>query len=557
MSQIPGINPFLTTVNEAGRGRDAMLRGLKILLAAALLTAPLGLPARAQGPAAYQVVAADPNGIEIRFRGVPLRGVHADDAQNALSLDFQTAVDGQVFDRLPGELPQWISMAYANFDNGVIRSPRPVTFLTRTESDGFSLRIQARGPVQAPNMGPPPPMRGQYPEQYAQQQAYPAQPYPQQPGMYPPPQYPPPQTYIPPAQAAGFHTYGEYQALRNFEAQELAVRRADPMWATAYGRASMQSGSGISIGNETNWYHGGDRMLNTRLDAKLTLADGVALVGDGTWTNVLGKNVRQANGTIAPSTSKNIFTGAAGFGFELGRDSELRLEATEGNDVTGGRFTLYSGSPNAFGYLKVAYHAPDLDTPTAIALRADKDIVTAGYSQLLGYGIWGSVSGDYTRYGVHGDADVARTAGWNGSLRWQADIWDGLLAGIAYDGHGEYRLSYDTRTAPPGAGAPYVPLGIRNMENHAVTATLSSTVFNNVWFSAYAGYVADRFASDGLLAGLDVHFMPAAGVDIALGIRQSAVSYTQGETGRQTTAGLNMTLGFGAPPQPSWMSNQL
>ncbi len=46
-------------------------------------------------------------------------------------------------------------------------------------------------------------------------------------------------------------------------------------------------------------------------------------------------------------------------------------------------------------------------------------------------------------------------------------------------------------------------------------------------------------------------------MDIALGVRQSAVSYTQGETGRQTTAGLNMTLGMGDPPQPSWMQNAL
>jgi len=102
-----------------------------------------------------------------------------------------------------------------------------------------------------------------------------------------------------------------------------------------------------------------------------------------------------------------------------------------------------------------------------------------------------------------------------------------------------------------------VPLGIRDMENHAVTATLSSTFFGGLWFSAYAGYVVDRFASDGLLAGLDLHYTPAPGVDIALGARQSAVSYVQGERGRQTTAGLNLTLGFGAPPAPSWMSNQL
>jgi hypothetical protein len=69
--------------------------------------------------------------------------------------------------------------------------------------------------------------------------------------------------------------------------------------------------------------------------------------------------------------------------------------------------------------------------------------------------------------------------------------------------------------------------------------------------------VTDRYSSDGLMAGLDLHYMPAPGVDIALGVRQSAVSYIQGESGRQTTAGLNMTLGMGEPPQPSWMQNTL
>ncbi|MDB5740551.1 MAG: hypothetical protein JWP16_1591 [Alphaproteobacteria bacterium] len=525
-----------------------MLRGFAALLTAMTLTASMAAPAHAQIPASYQIVGGDQNGIEIRFRGIPLRGVHADDAQNALSLDFQTAIDGAPFDRLAGEIPQWVSMAYANFDNGVIRSPRPVTFLTRAEPDGFSLRIQARGPMNGPPMQGPPPMRGQYPEQVAQQ------PYPQPQNPYPQPQYPP-QNYVPPAQAAGFHTYGEYAALRNYEAQELSLRRADPLWGFAYGRAAMQSDGSISLGSDTSWYHGGDRMTATKLNAKLTIADGLALVGDATWTNLLGKTVRLADGTIAARTNDDIFSGAAGFGFELGRDAELRLEATQGNDVTGGRFTLYAGTPVSFGYLKVAYHAVDLDTPSAIAYRADKDTVTAGYSQLFAYGFAASLSGDYVRYGVHGDADVARTAGWNANLRWQTDIGAGVLAGISYDGHGEYRMSNDTRAG--AAPTPFVPLGIRDMENHAITATLSSDFGGGFWFSAYAGYVVDRYAADGLLAGMDLHYMPAPGVDIALGVRQSAASYTQGETGNQTTAGLNLTLGFGSPPQPSWVSNQL
>lgn len=535
---------LLTTVNEAassleqGQKGTGMLRG-RIWGLAALALLALGGPALAQMPGyqapGYQIVGQDQNGIEIRFHGLPLRSVHADDAQNALSLDFQAPVDGAVFDRLPAEMPQWVSMAYANFDNGVIRSPRPVTFLTRAEPDGFSLRIVARGaaPQQvAQNAPPPPPMRG---------------------GVYgnPAPQQP----YVPPQDAyRPFHSYADYGALRAYEARELAVRRADPMWATAYGRAAMQSESGISLTNDTNWYHGGDLMIATALDAKVSFAPGIAFIGNVQLTDVTGKNVRLADGTIA-DTSKDLVTGHGGFAFELGRDSELRLEASQGNDVTGGKLGLYSGTPQGFSYLTIDYHTPYLATPTAVATRADTDKVTAGYSQLLGWGLSGSLAGHYTRYGVHGDADVARTAGWDGNLRWDADVWDGLLAGVSYDGHGEYMIGNDTRTG--AAPTPYVPLGIRNMENHAVTANLSSRFFQDFWFSAYAGYVIDRYAADGLLAGLDFHYTPAPGVDLALGVRQSAVSYTQGERGRQTTAGLNLTLGFGAPPQPTWMSNAL
>ncbi|HEY4076129.1 MAG TPA: hypothetical protein VGM26_04275 [Rhizomicrobium sp.] len=501
----------------------------------ALLAVALS-PALAQ-PAGYQVTAQDQNGIEIHFRGLPLRAVHADDAQNALLLDFQQPVDGAVFDRLAPDLPSWISMAYANFDNGVIRTTKPATFLTRAEPDGFSLRIVARGAqtVQISPLPPPPAMRGGYTEQ-----------------LYPAPKKPdaPPQ-----AANIGFHTYGDYAALRAYEGQELAIRRADPMWSLAYGRAAMQSDSAITVSNETSWYHGGDLMIATDIAGKISFAPGIAFVGDVKWTNVTGRNVRTPAGTLAATSAADLVSGAAGLAFELGRDSELGLQALEGNDVTGARISLYSGEPNGFGYIKLDYHAPYLDTPTAVLNRADIDTAFAGYTQQLGWGVWASAAGHYTRFGVHGDADVARTAGWDASLHWNTDIWDGLLAGFSYDGHGEYRSDFDTRTG--AAPSPSVPLGIRNMENHAVAANLSGHLRPDVWFSAYAGWVVDRYASDGLLAGLDLHYTPAPGVDVALGVRQSAVSYTQGESGRQTTAGLNMTLGFGAPPQPSWMLNSL
>jgi hypothetical protein len=496
-----------------------------------------GSPAQAQGGPGYQVVSNDPSGLEIRFHGVGLRGVRADDAQNALALDFQNPVDGAMFDRLPGDMPQWISMAYANFDNGVIRSPRPVTFLTRAESDGFSLRIVPRGPVQGPPpqmmaQGPPPappPMRG--PDYGPMRQIWP----------------PPPAATAPPPGA--FHAYGDYAALRAYEGQELAVRRADPMWSFAYGRAAMQGDSAIALANETNWYHGGDRMIASDLSGKLTFAPGIAFVGDVKFTDVSASNPTIPGLGSAAIGATQLVTGQGGFAFELGRDSELRLEASEGNNITGGALTFYAGEPTGFAYVRARYHAVDLDTPVAVAARADTDDALVGYTQQLGYGLWGSLAGAYTRYGVRGDANVARTAGWNGNLRWNSDNWNGLLLGLSYDAHAEYLIDSDI---PAAASALFV----RNMENHAITANLSALLGDGLWLSAYAGYVVDRYASDGLLAGADLHYTWAPGVDLALGVRQSAVSYTQGERGRQTTAGLNLTVGMGAPPQPSWLSNQ-
>ena len=178
----------------------------------ALATAP---PVTAQSPAyqapayrgpTYQIVRSDPSVLEIRFHGVGLRGVHADDSQNAVAIDFQQPVDAALFDRLQADAPLWISLSTCNFENGVIRGARPVTFLTRAESDGFSLRLVPRAgapltqfpmpqspmpqsPVAQtapPPLPPPPPMRGGYTEQRVW--------LPQEP--------------VPPATTAGFHTPG-------------------------------------------------------------------------------------------------------------------------------------------------------------------------------------------------------------------------------------------------------------------------------------------------------------------------------------------------------------
>src|ERR1700685_46472 len=186
----------------------------------ALLAMLLASPRLAQGgppPAGFEIVNRDPNTLEIRFHNMPLKAVHADPSQNALALDFQNGVDGSAFDRLSSAMPDWISMAYANFDNGVIRASRPVTFLTRPESDGFSLRMVATGPP-AMVAAPPGPvaLRGAVD------------------GGPPPPGPPPPQGDM-------FARYNAYGALRGYDELEVAVNRGEPYTAAAYAHAPLES----------------------------------------------------------------------------------------------------------------------------------------------------------------------------------------------------------------------------------------------------------------------------------------------------------------------------
>jgi hypothetical protein len=489
----------------------------------ALLAMLLATPVLAQGgppPAGFEIVNRDPGTLEIRFHNMPLKAVHADPSQNALALDFQSGVDGSAFDRLSSTMPDWISMAYANFDNGVIRASRPVTFLTRGESDGFSLRMVASGPP-AMVAAPPGPVALRGPVD----------------GSQPPPG---------PAPAPDmFARYNAYGALRGYDELELAVNRGDPNWAGAYDHAAIQSNSNIGAGAEYHSYHSGDQVIASHAHMKITLADGVSIVGSLDDTDASADSQRIANGSFATNTHTNLFSGALGLGFDLTPDSGATLVALEGNDITGVKFTGYDGDPNAFWQMDVAWHDPDMNTPEDIAFRAFTDHAQLGVAGQLGWGFWGSLSAHGTNYGVHGNASVGKTAGWAASLRW-SDALGPVLAGLAYDGQGDYLAANTTFTG--AAPSPFVPLSLRNMETHAVTGSLSSLIWGDTfWMDLYGGYITDRYASDGGIYGGEIRYRPAPGVDIALGARHSNVSTMQGELGGETRAGLTFSLGFDGP----------
>jgi hypothetical protein len=367
--------------------------------------------------------------------------------------------------------------------------------------------------------------------------------------VYPPPQQP----YVPPQAAyRPFHTYAEYASLRSYEAQALAVRRGDPVWQMAYARAAMQSDSGIGTNNEFSWYNGGDFVISTNVDGKFSFASGIAVIGKVTYTNLEGKNVRLSDGSIAATLNQDLLSGQGGLAFELGP-----RQRTAAGSGAGQRHHWRQGQP-VFGWpqrlrLYQAGLAQSLsrhprfgrlgrpDRQGGAGLQPASGLRRVGQPERQLYPLW--------RAGRRGCGAHRRLGRQPALETWMCG--NGVMAGISYDGHAEYRIGFDTprrRRAP----RPMCRWGIRNIENHAVTATLSSSVLGGLWFSAYGGYINDRYSNDGLLAGIDLHYMPAPGVDLALGVRHSEVSWVQGQTGKQTTAGLNLTLGMGAPPQPSW-----
>jgi hypothetical protein len=481
----------------------------------------------------YEIVRRDPGALEIRFYNMPMRDVRADDAQNALLLNFNSPTDDAVFERLAADAPDWIDLAYGNYDTGVIRATRPVTYLTRHEQGGFSLRILARSPVaqaapkpivlRGPLDNSPPPLRmlsrqADAPQQDASQQD------------------------VSPHNAFG--------AARNHYALELAVNRDDPALAMAYDRANGPMASSVQLGGEWRQYHGGDTVIASSADARLAIGAGLSLIGGLDDTNLRGKNVRFLNGQVG-AESTNIVSGSGGFAIDLWDDQEIQGKVLAGNGVLGGTIAGFSDSANSFWNAALTYHQPYLDTPEAARDKADRDEITLGMQDHLAYGLWGGLTGFARRYGVTGSDHIATTAGWTGNLRWSADLGD-LLAGLAYDGRGEYLVDHRLFTT---SGVTFQPLGIRDMETHTVTGSLSANAgLDGVWFDLFGGYGADRYASDGAIYGASLRYTPEPGVDLAFGVRHSAISLIEGETGSQTSAGLSITLGFGDLRRGSYFS---
>ena len=120
------------------------------------------------------------------------------------------------------------------------------------------------------------------------------------------------------------------------------------------------------------------------------------------------------------------------------------------------------------------------------------------------------------------------------SLRYIQDYL-GWSLGLSYDVTGEYLFD-----SQPLLGGSFMPLGLRNREVHALSASASAPLGPDFWFDAYGGWAIDRYGRNGPLGGLSLRYTPAEGFDISAGISHSTVSSHQGENHPVTTAGINI-----------------
>jgi hypothetical protein len=477
-----------------------------VWVAAALLC--FGTQAVAQDAApALSIVARSPN-VEIRIRGVSLKAVRADDAQNEVAFDFNGPVDDATFAQLQDELPDWIDMAYAGYDNAVIRARRPVTFLAKAESDGFSLRIVPR---ETSTDGAEGVLRG---------------------------------TDDTGPSAPAFRPGGEGRGWKlavNAATRASAERRFDTMLRGGYD--TLRTGdAGVAIVAGEYRHTKGTTLYTSDGRFDTQMADNIRLLGDVHNVVVNTKSVRLLSGTTGPLNVSDIW-GAAGLSFGVDDGTKLSVEGLYGRSGFGGRVAI--ADTGDFGQIgmRLAYHEPYTDTAEAISLKGAKDYsVLYAAGQILD-GLWATGEAQATRYGVKGDQNVARTAGWHAGLRYDIDGWP---LSLNYDGDGEYVITAHK--------VPFIPLSIRTREVHQFGGSFSDDVGGDFWFDLYGGYAIDRYSTQGGYGGAALRYSPGPGFDIALDGRYSAVAEREGESGSVISAGFRLTYAWGAVDAPIFRS---
>ncbi|WP_377807657.1 tetratricopeptide repeat protein [Azospirillum sp. A29] len=152
-----------------------------------------------------------------------------------------------------------------------------------------------------------------------------------------------------------------------------------------------------------------------------------------------------------------------------------------------------------------------------------------------------SLGGGYNRYGLSGEADLARSATLEGSLRYTLNTV-GPLASVAYVLDAEYVAHREERQDANGSttgGQPYIPLPAATREVHALQLNVEDYLTDYVRYAAQLGYAYDRRGRSGPQGAISLGWEPADNLE--LGFRAShARSTARGTASAVNSAGVTL-----------------
>jgi hypothetical protein len=455
----------------------------------------------ADGKPAFAVVSREPYA-ELQFRDVALRDARPDPLKNEIELTFAGPVDPDLFGRLQEVVPEWVEFAYAGSDSAIVHGRRPSTFEAIPGDGGFSLRIAARDAAADPRA--------------AALAAF---------GMTPPlPEVRPP--YFIRAMHA---TVGDWDAIAHYQAvardnHGTGLRGTIPVDRFGAGLTSewRNSRAGQTVGLVT---------LNSQVPI---LAYGFGIAADAKVTRGQSDSVHLIDGT---TRRVDTYVGSGSFGFyQYFAGQEARLSGLWSNVGPGARLVYANNTGTAESRLVATYHAGYDRTPEAIEDQAFYDEVQFAHARRIADGLWGQAALRLRRYGVNEYNEIAKSAGFDASIRYIQRVFGFVDAGIGYDGHGEY--VFDT-TPFPAPGGAFVPLGMRNREVHAASLFLSTPIFGDLSLDGYGGWAYDRYDNQGYFWGAAFRYEPEERFYLMAGASHSEVATHQGERGPVTTVGIN------------------
>ena len=420
-------------------------------LAAAVVLASISL-SHAQSAEDFSIERTNPDAV-IHFRGLHLTDARTDTARDEIILTFAEQVDPALFDRLQTALPGWVGRAYARSDSAVVRAARPVTFMTAGVANGFALRIVPRGPRAANDLQ----LRGQIDGSgrgVALAGMQPAEP------------------------RGAFGLRGSSYASHHAEAMRVTMREKPLAMAQAIDAKLPEAKRGGDLALSAHWRHPRHgTIVESELAGGIPVGGGLKLIGSVADTYAKAKAVRRANGTWR-KLDENAISAAAGIAYNfrglLSGLGQASGEALWGKSGWGGRLAYAERDHAGDWSASLAYRAPYDETLKAVAEHAQSQPGAAGRRPPH-------------RRRLLGPGGVARNALWR---RWRrqcrADGRRGSEPALCRRsgrvlGRADLRIQRRVCDRQPQiyrcSPTPFTPLGIRNLEAHALSASLSTELF--------------------------------------------------------------------------------